>query len=283
MKITELIFEAGKRLAKQGVEVSRVNKQDFLTAKAALDPLLKKAGIVGGWTSGGAGSFDPEHPYGGGGREDSGDIDIMIDPQNLLQRFPKDIEEYAQEFNQTSAKPIGAKALSNAMADPDKKAKLQMTASKWALASYMTNNGFRTDPGTLTVEYSAGGKTFSVDLLVRPKESWDLHTHDFATDTTMRGGDLWVGMYPTLAKLASQKTYIDPKTGEEKGNLQLSPDRGLVDRDTNKVIAINKDDIAKILLGPNATGRDMASISGIKKALASQPEKLSKLPQPQPQ
>lgn len=279
MRINELLFEAGKRLASQGIEVSRVTKQDFLTAKGALDPVLKKAGIVGGWTAGGAGSFDPEHPYGGGGREDSGDIDIMIDPQNLTKQFPPDIEAY----NAASSKPIGPKAMANVLADPAKKAKLEMSSSKWALADYMSRSGFRTDPGTLTVEYGAGGKTFSVDLIVRPKESWELHTHDFAKDTTMRGGDLWIQMYPVLAKLASQKTFVDPKTGEEKGNLQFSPDRGLVDRDTNQVIAIKKDDIAKILLGPQATARDLASMSGIRAALAKQPQKLSQLPQQQTQ
>lgn len=279
MKILELLSEAGKRLASQGIEVSRVNKQDFLTAKAALDPVLKKAGIVGGWTAGGAGSFDPEHPYGGGGREDSGDIDIMIDPKNLVQRFPPDVEAY----NAASKKPIGPKAMATAMSDPAKKAKIELSASKWALATYMSENGFPTDPGTLTVEYGAGGKTFSVDLLIRPKDAWELHTHDFATDTTMRGGDLWTQMYPVLAKLASQKTFIDPKTGEEKGNIQFSPDRGLVDRDTDKVIAIKKDDIAKILLGPEATARDLASMSGIRNALAKQPQKLSQLPQAQAQ
>lgn len=279
MRIQELITEAGKRLASQGIEVSRVTKQDFLTAKSALDPLLKKAGIVGGWTAGGAGSFDPEHPYGGGGREDSGDIDIMIDPTNLLKQFPPNVEAY----NAASSKPVGPKAIATAMADPAKKAKIELSASKWALAEYMSKNGFRTDPGTLTVEYGAGDKTFSVDLIVRPKEAWELHTHDFAKDTTMRGGDLWTQMYPVLSKLASQKTYIDPKTGEEKGNLQFSPDRGLVDRDTNQVIAINKDDIAKVLLGPQATARDLASMTGIRTALAKQPQKLAQLPQQQSQ
>ncbi len=278
MRIRDL-FEAGKRLASQGVEVSRVNKEDFLTAKAALDPVLKKAGIVGGWTAGGAGSFDPEHPYGGGGRDDSGDIDIMIDPTNLAERFPPDVEAY----NAASKKPIGPKAMATAMADPAKKAKIEMSASKWALATYMSENGFPTDPGTLTVEYGAGGKTFSVDLLIRPRNSWELHTHDFSTDKTMRGGDLWTQMYPVLAKLASQKTFIDPKTGEEKGNLQFSPDRGLVDRDTNKVIAIDKNDIAKILLNPQATARDLASMTGIRNALAKQPQKLAQLPQQQTQ
>jgi len=203
----------------------------------------------------------------------------MIDPQNLTKQFPPDIEAY----NAASSKPIGPKAMANVLADPNKKAKLEMSASKWALADYMSRSGFRTDPGTLTVEYGAGNKTFSVDLIVRPKEAWELHTHDFAKDTTMRGGDLWIQMYPVLAKLASQKTFIDPKTGEENGNLQFSPDRGLVDRDTNQVIAIKKDDIAKVLLGPQATARDLASMSGIRAALAKQPQKLSQLPQQQTQ
>ncbi len=279
MKITELLFESGKRLASQGVEVSRVNKEDFLAAKNVLNPILKKAGIKAGWTAGGAGSFDPEHDYGGGGREDSGDIDILIDPAELSKQFPPDVEAY----NAASKKPIGPKAMATAMADPAKKAKIEMSASKWALATYMTKSGFTTDPGTLTVEYGYNGKTFSVDLIIRPRNAWPLHTHDFATDPSMRGGDLWTQMYPVLAKLASQKTFIDPKTGEEKGNLQFSPDRGLVDRDTDKVIAINKDDIAKILLHPQATARDLASMTGIRNALAKQPQKLSQLPQQQTQ
>jgi len=279
MKIFELLIESGKRLASQGVEVSRVNKEDFNAAKNVLNPILIKAGIKAGWTAGGAGSFDPEHDYGGGGREDSGDIDIMIDPTELVKQFPPNVEAY----NAASKKPIGPKAMASAMADPAKKAKIEMSASKWALATYMSKNGFITDPGTLTVEYTAGGQSFSVDLIIRPRNAWPLHTHDFVTDPKMRGGDLWTQMYPVLAKLASQKTFVDPKTGEEKGNLQFSPDRGLVDRDTDKVIAINKDDIAKILLHPQATARDLASMTGIRNALSKQPEKLSKLPQQQEQ
>jgi hypothetical protein len=147
MRIKDL-FESGKRLASQGIEISRVMKDDFLAAKNLLNPLLVKAGIKAGWTAGGAGSFDPEHDYGGGGREDSGDIDIMIDPTDLVKAFPPNIEAY----NSASAKPIGAKAMANAMADPAKKAKIELSASKWALADYMTKSGFNTDPGTLTVE-----------------------------------------------------------------------------------------------------------------------------------
>ena len=269
MRISELL-ESGKRLAKQGIEISRVDKDAFMKAKSIIKPLLDKAKLMSGWTAGGAGSFDPEHPYGGGGRTDSGDIDIMIDPQNLLKSFPPDIEAY----NNASAKPLGPKAMANAMADPAKKSRIELSASKWALATYMTNNGLPTDPGTLTVEYSADGKSHSVDLIVRPKESWELHAHDFTRDPEMKGGQLFTDVYPTLVKLASKSTFIDPKTGEEKGSLQYSPDRGLVDRETNDVVAINKNDIAKILLGPTATARDMSSISGIKDALKNQPDKL---------
>jgi hypothetical protein len=99
----------------------------------------------------------------------------------------------------------------------------------------------------------------------------------------MRGGDLWTDLYPVLAKLASKTVFTDPRTGEEKGNIQFSPDKGLVDRDTNKVIAIDKNDIAKILLGPQFSAKDLSSITGIRNALSKQPEKLSKLPQQQEQ
>jgi hypothetical protein len=164
----------------------------------------------------------------------------------------------------------------NAMADPAKTARLQMSASKWALANHMTDNGFPTDPGTLTVQYSAGGKHHSVDLIVRPRSAWELHTHDFSRDPDMRGGQLFTDIYPTLAKIASSTTFIDAKTGEEKGNLQYSPDKGLVNRDNGEVVAIDKAAIAKILLGPAATARDLSSISGIRDSLQKDPQKWAK-------
>ena len=272
MRAKEFVRESGRRLASQGKEVSRVYPEDFKKAKASLDPLLKQAGITAGWTAGGAGSFDPEHPYGGGGRASSGDIDIMIDPDDLQAAFPVDLEQYNQ-----ATQALGARAFANVMASPERQEKLAQTASKWALAQYMTKNGYPTDPGTLTVEYGADGKIFSVDLILRPRTAWELHAHDFSQDPEMRGGQLFTDVYPTLVRLASKTTQIDPRTGEEKGSLQYSPDRGLVDRATGQVVAINKNDIAKILLGPKATARDMSSISGIRRALSQDPEKLAQV------
>jgi len=263
------IVEAGKRLAAAGVDVSRITKDAFLTAKSKINPVLKKAGITAGWTSGGAGSFDPEHPYPGTLRQDSGDVDIMIDPQDLVKTFPADIEQW----NAAAAKPLGPKAMLTAMSDPAKKAGLQMKASKAALANHMTRNGLPTDPGTLTLEYTAGGKHYSVDLIVRPRAAWMLHTHDFSLDQSMRGGDLWNDLYAALTKVSSPKQFTDPRSGEVKGNLQFSPDHGLVDRESGKVVAIDKDQIAKILIGPEAQARDLSSLTGIKNALQKYPKK----------
>jgi hypothetical protein len=277
------INEAGKRLSSIGIDISRVTREVYQTAKSEINPVLEKAGIIAGWTSGGAGSFDYAHPYPGTLRTDSGDIDIMIDPTDLLKKFPADIEEW----NQTIAKPLGPKALANAFADPSKKSKLQMSASKAALAAYMTKNGLPTDPGTLTVHYISNGKNYSIDLIVRPRNAWPLHTHDFSLDPGMRGGDLWNEIYPALAKVSSQKKIVDPKTGEEKGNIQFSPDHGLIDRETGKVVAsgAEKDKIAKFLIGPEATARDISSLSGIKKALTRYPDKWNAIKQfyPQPE
>lgn len=268
-KFVTKVTEAGKRLAATGVDVSRITKDAFLVAKAKINPVLKKAGIAAGWTSGGAGSFDPEHPYPGTLRQDSGDVDIMIDPQDLVKNFPADINQW----NAASAKPLGPKAMQTAMSDPAKKAGLQMKASKAALANYMTKNGFPTNPGTLTLEYTAAGKHYSVDLIVRPRAAWMLHTHDFSLDQNMRGGDLWNDLYAALAKVSSPTQFTDPRTGEVKGSLQFSPDNGVVDRETGKVVAIDKDQIAKILIGPGANARDISSLTGIKNALQKYPKK----------
>jgi len=277
MNFKEFFTEAGKVLTKQGVEVSRVTEQDFLTARSKLKPLLQKAGLDSYWGAGGAGSFDPEHLYGGGGRKDSGDIDILVDPLEVVHTFPMDIEEFAKEYNHTVEKPIGPKALANALTNPVKRQELQLKASKWALAKYMSDNGYPTTTSSseLTVNYSDNGKTHSVDLIMRPRKAWPLHTHDFTKDPNMRGGDLWNDLYPALAILASDT--IDPKTG--KGNLQYSPNHGLVNRETGEVVTVNKDEMAAMLLGPGATGRDLASLTGIKNKLINHPEKWNAIKQ----
>lgn len=268
MNFKQFFTEGGKILGKTGIDISRVNREDFLTAKNRLQPLLSAAGLDSYWSAGGAGSFDPEHPYGGGGRDDSGDIDILIDPKQLTEKFPKDVNEYLAELKEETLK--AGKKYSKPAGSPED---LQLKASKWALAKYMTENGYETTPGTLTLKYSVNGRNHSIDLITRTRSAWELHTHDFTKDPGMRGGDLWNDLYPLLAKLASKTTITNPKTGEEKGNLQFSPEYGLMDRTTGQPVATSKNEIAQILLGPDATARDLASLTGIKNKLINQPEK----------
>ena len=53
----------------------------------------------------------------------------------------------------------------------------------------------------------------------------------------------------------------------------------LIRRDNNEVVARSRDDVAKILLNPNATGNDLNSVKTILKALENDPKKDAKLAQ----
>jgi hypothetical protein len=53
----------------------------------------------------------------------------------------------------------------------------------------------------------------------------------------------------------------------------------LMRRDNNEVVARSRDDVAKILLNPNATGNDLNSVKSIMQALANDPNKEAKLAQ----
>jgi len=53
----------------------------------------------------------------------------------------------------------------------------------------------------------------------------------------------------------------------------------LVDRETGDTIARNRDEVAKILLNPNATGEDLNSVKSILKALEKDPKRNEKLAQ----
>jgi hypothetical protein len=58
---------------------------------------------------------------------------------------------------------------------------------------------------------------------------------------------------------------------------KLDQRRGILDRATNKVVANDPDEIAKLLLSPNATKDDLYSVETIVKALEKDPQKDAKL------
>lgn len=252
MKIQELLQEMSQKAAeKMGVSVSRVTKKDFKEIKDKLSKILLAVGVKhADWTMGGAGIWDETHPYydPNNRKKDSGDIDVMLDEKDLLKAFPDD----------------------------------DIRASKLQLSQALTKNGVKNNGASLNcVMPFDGDKYAQVDLIVKPDAASAIKGHqmDYSTDPAMRGADLWLEIWPTLVKMTpspvSGKTEIVDAKGKPNSALQLSPDKGVVDRETGKVIIswLDKDGVAKLMVGPHATGRDISSISGLERVLKVVPAK----------
>lgn len=269
MVFKEFFIESGNALNKLGIEVSRINKQEFLDLRNNLEQVLKTAGLKSVyWTMGSAGSWAPEHAYYSdtSAKKDAGDVDIMLDAEDVMRAFPPDKKVYKQQVS------------------PEKIFSDNITNSKNKLAAFLTSKNIPNTGASLNCAIPVGDKYAQVDLIVKSPASEVIHGHmlDYSQDVGMKGSDIWLKIYPTLVKLLSSPSSgkfttgkVDPATGEQKSAVQLSPDRGLVDRENNKVIYswANKDKIAQMLIGPEATARDMSSLSGIKKALQNYPDK----------
>lgn len=261
MRAREFIREGGAAIGKMGAEARRIQQQEFLEIKRRLDPVLTKAGLnvkfKNGWTMGSAGSWDPKHPYydPGSVKTDAGDIDVMIDADELMTAFPPDPKTYRQEPK------------------PEKKFADELKNSKEKLAAWLEKQGFPNTGAALNVNVDG----VQVDLIVKKDAASTIHGHqlDYSKDVGMRGTHLWMDIWPTLIKMnpspLSGKTNLgtDPKTNEPISALQLSPDKGVVDRETGKVIYpwSKKDKIAELMVGPGVTGKDISSISGLRAAL----------------
>jgi hypothetical protein len=246
--------------ARMGAAVHRITQPEFLKIKSKLDPILKKAGVIPpgweeAWTMGSAGSWDPKHPYydPNSKKMDAGDVDVMLDAESLAAAFP-------------------AKTLRD---------------SKVLFAKYLEDLGILNNGAALNTVVPVGGKDFQVDLIVKPNAPSAIRGHqmDYAADPTMRGSDLW-GQNPdnsiwhTLIKttanpLSGKVTLGTDKTGKNISALQLSPDYGVVDRETGKVLIpwSEKDDIAKLMIGPRATAKDMSSRTALRAALQAVPDR----------
>jgi len=252
MKIQELLQEMSQKAAeKMGVSVTRVTKKDFTEIKDKLSKVLLAVGVKhADWTMGGAGIWDETHPYydPNNRKKDSGDIDIMLDEKDVLRAFP----------------------------DNDLK------GSKQKLAQALTEKGVKNNGASLNcVVRFDQDKYAQVDLIVKPEAAVAIKGHqmDYSTDPSIRGGDLWLEIWPTLIKMTpspvSGKTEILDAKGKPNSALQLSPDKGVVDRETGKVVVswADKDGVAKLMVGPHASARDISSISGLERVLKVVPKK----------
>jgi hypothetical protein len=175
------------------------------------------------------------YPIGSAGhKEVSSDIDALIDAGELMTVFP------AKELK----------------------------LSRKELEDYLKSKGFfaaRTGVSVhVGVPTGVGDEVVQVDLMAveNAKAVQPLHTHDY-TDPSMKGGTLHA-MWADLANMSSVQGHP---------SVMISPYKGLVDRTTKELITSNKDQIAKVIIGPTASADDMGNPTKMMKALQQYPDK----------
>jgi hypothetical protein len=145
-------------------------------------------------------------------------------------------------------------------------------AARAALKSYIEKKGFQSalSGRNVHVRMPTPEDTYvQVDLMIIPDAAKvaPFHQHGPSgqyNDPSFKGGQLFI-LYSSIAKALG---------------LKFSPFEGkLIDRATNEVVADTKDQVAKLLLNPNATAADLANVKTIMNALANDPMKDAKLAQ----
>ena len=160
----------------------------------------------------------------------SGDLDMIVDVDQLKQHF-------------------------NMEDQPDKVIR-QKLRQVFDLAGLNTGQS-----GTsVHVEVPMGDHTHQVDIMVVPNadNAAKFHTHSIPQGSKWKG----VNKQIALANIAKSK------------NMLWSPYQGLFNRDANgkkaDLITNNIDEVARTLLGPNATGKDIGSVEQILAALGKE-------------
>lgn len=160
----------------------------------------------------------------------SGDLDMIVDVDQLKQHF-------------------------NMEDQPDKVIR-QKLRQVFDLAGLNTGQS-----GTsVHIEIPVGDNTHQVDIMVVPNadNAAKFHTHSIPQGSKWKG----VNKQIALANIAKSK------------NMLWSPYQGLFARDANgkkaDLITNNIDEVARTLLGPNATGKDIGSVEQILAALGKE-------------
>lgn len=102
------------------------------------------------------------------------------------------------------------------------------------------------------VKTKVGDSAQQVDIMIvdNGDTAQKFHVHDIPKGSPYKG----IHKQIMIADLAKAK------------GMKWSPYKGLVNRETNELVSNNIDEIAKELLGPNATGKDLGSVESIVKA-----------------
>lgn len=176
------------------------------------------------------------YPYGSAGKKEiSGDVDFFIDADVLLKLFPPKIS--------TSTTT-------------------DLRYSKSLLQQLFIMNGLESRMGgnSVYVGIPLNNDTVQVDLTAIQNPAKIAYLHDHVYDNPDVKGKTIVSIWCDLANLTSD-------------NLMISPYKGLLKRDTRQLITIDPTEIAKIIIGPEASEYDMRSPSRLLKAVEYNPIK----------
>jgi hypothetical protein len=213
----------------------------FLEVKKQLQPILASMGDKGVWTTGGAGSWDPEHPFAQKGttKIESGDVDVWMD---------SDLVGAALGLPQDAKESEVRKALAAAMSE-------QFPTTQIGQNVHIgVPTGHEIDVPDLGQALPA---YFQVDLMVA-KHAHDIakhHEHDYSRkDSPYKGVDQQLAM----------ASLVNTIPGYPERTFQYAGMQGtLKRRDTGEVVTRDINKIAKLVLGANATAADLGSADSI--------------------
>jgi len=86
----------------------------------------------------------------------------------------------------------------------------------------------------------------------------------------------WMGNYDPNTKFKNADRIILMNSIAKSQGLKMSPDTGLVTRETGKFITRDPDEIARIFLGPHAMASDLNTVETIMSALSHDPDMQAK-------
>ena len=197
--------------------------------------------------------------------------DVLTLTNNLLNVLPSGINLYP--IGSAGQKPVSSDAdfLLDAIEVMRKFPSKTISESRASIEQYLKDLGlFSKRTGVIVhAGIPVNKKLIQVDLMIveNAKEVAPLHQHDYTEDPKMKGGTIHA-IWADLARLAVVPGHT---------SVMISPYKGLVDRETKEFITSDKDKIAKVLIGPNASSCDLRSVCAIMQALLAHPNKHQKI------
>lgn len=213
----------------------RLSKEQFLQIKQQLQPILNALGDPGFWRSGGAGSFDPEHRFSKKGttKIDSGDVDVFVDTDRIKAKLGLPAEAEDKEVRIALA-GVMSKKFPTLQIGKNVHIGLPVGKEIEGLPAY-----FQVDLMTMKNAHAIGRH----------------HEHDYSIkDTPYKGVDQQLA----VSSLVNSVPGHPPKTYQYDGF-----GGALKNRATGEVITHDLDELARIILGPKATGDDLGSVESI--------------------